>query len=503
VDGLEAFPSWDIPWLIEALFRSAQRFVFVAVRCSESSPRRRFLLPPQGTTHTPQWWRSHFEAASIRHPEIRWELMTARGANFDSDRIHVCRGGSRPGAAPPQVWTLTDGKPDDESQVAALASALGWPSRALKLQSEGGLPRCPGAGLGSHLGALRTDQAAQDLIQPPWPDLLIVAGRRAAPVARWIRQAAHGRTQVVAIGPEAATPADQVDLAVTRKQAGLFPHPRRLEIDHPLVAPASNRPVSVGWQECLAGLAGRRIVLLLGSESGRRGSEEREAEAIGHLAAQSATALGAAILVLVSRDCPERVRLACLRGVGEGEGDEAIVHQETLDESTEAAAWPAFLAVADVFMALHSSETRLVEMCATGRPVFLASPRSARRRLTRRIADRITRAVVARADARPANDRGTTRPLQGLELLCARWIEQGWVGPRRDQPSLRECLVESGHARLLRAPILAADLAGFASRSSPPSPPSPFKPELPIVADAVRRMMGMAPHDSFNLREKD
>jgi mitochondrial fission protein ELM1 len=489
VDGLEAFPSWDIPWLIDALFRSASRFVFVSVRCSELPPRRRFLLPPQGTTHTPEWWRSHFEAASIRHPQVRWELMTARGASFDSERIHVCRGGSRPDASPPKVWTLTDGEPDNETPAAALASVLGWPSLAVRLEGDGAKWR-PGAGLGAHLRALRSDDPARAVIQPPWPDLLIVAGRRAAPLARWIRQAAHGRTQVVAIGPEAATPADQVDLAVTPKQAGLFPHPQRLEIDRPLVLPASHWPVSPKWRECLAGINGPRLVLLLGCDPRRRRLEDREAEAIGKRAAESAAALGASILVLVGRDCPERVRLACLGGAGEV----AIVHQETADESPDEPAWPAFLAAAEAFIDLDSSESRLAEICETGRPVFLAAERPIRTSLGMRIRNRIRQAVGARAEARPANDRGTTRPQQGLELLCARWIEKGWVGPRRDRTSLGERLVRSGHARLLAAPIQTEELAGF---------PSPLEPELPIVAAVVRRMMGAAKDDSLGRGKRE
>ncbi|MBW1845388.1 MAG: hypothetical protein JRJ05_13680, partial [Deltaproteobacteria bacterium] len=82
LDGLEDLPVWDIPWIVEALFQHAARFVLVAVRTPETAPRRRFLFPPEGTTHTPGWWRSHFEAASERHPDISWELMSARGTAF-------------------------------------------------------------------------------------------------------------------------------------------------------------------------------------------------------------------------------------------------------------------------------------------------------------------------------------------------------------------------------------------------------------------------------------
>ena len=35
--------------------------------------------------------------------------------------------------------------------------------------------------------------------------------------------------------------------------------------------------------------------------------------------------------------------------------------------------------------------------------------------------------IFARAHSRPANQRGTVRPQQGLELLCARLIDHGFV----------------------------------------------------------------------------
>ena len=80
--------------------------------------------------------------------------------------------------------------------------------------------------------------------------------------------------------------------------------------------------------------------------------------------------------------------------------------------------------------------------------------------------DRVVAAIIARAEARPANDRGTTRPQEGLELLSARLIAGGWVRARQDVEALRGRLVRSGHARLLRAPIRAGDLEGFASATS-------------------------------------
>lgn len=455
VDGLEALPVWDVPWVVEALFQRARRFVYVAVRTPEHPPRRRFLLPPQGTTHTPAWWQSHFEAAARRHPEIAWELMTARGNAFEADRIQVRTGGPRPDPSPPVVWTLSDGAPGNDVQVETLAEALGWPRRALRprLSSRA---RLPFAGRGARLDRLEGDAAASGL-EPPWPDLVIVAGRRVAPIARWIRVQAQGRTRVVALGPKTATPIDAVDLAITQRGANLFPHPSRIEVDRPFVPDPNAASAVRRWQARLEEIPGRKLLVAIGSGTRRLGLDRDSAEALGRLVAESAADLGVAVLVSASRHADAGI----LEGVLNGLGRTAFVHRETPDQRAEERPWRALVAAADVHVLVGLGETSLTELCATGRPVFLAPQLRGGRSPWARLRDAVTRAVVDRAQARPANDRGTTRPQEGLELLAAKTIDRGWLRPRRDADALRGRLVRAGHARLLRAPIRATDLEGF------------------------------------------
>lgn len=479
LDGLEGLPVWDVPWIVDELFRRADRFVFAAVRTPESRPRRRFLLPPQGTTHTPDWWRSHFEAASKRHPDVSWELVSARGRGFEADRIHVAQGGPRPDESLPQVWTLTDGGPGNDVQVEALTRSLGWPTQAIKPRL-GLVSRLPFVSRGAHLRGLESRSEGRSKLAPPWPDLIVVGGRRMAPIARWVREASRGRTRVVALGPKAATPADAVDLAVTPKRAMLFPHPHRIETDRPLVLPPDSKRVSGGrWAERIESIPGRKIVLMLGSGTDLLGLDARSAEAMGRLVAESAASLGASVLVSASRHTRREVFEGCLRGVGKA----AFVHHETVDQRTSERAWPALVAAADIFVMAGLGETALSEICATGRPVFLSPQLPTGQRFWSRLRDRWVAAIVARAQARPANDRGTTRPQEGLELLCARLIDRGWVRPRRDVEALRGRLVRAGHARLLRAPIRAGDLESFAP---------PVESEVEGVAARVREMLGVA-----------
>ena len=477
VDGLEDLPVWDVPWIVEELFRKARRYVLVAVRTPETLLRRRFLLPPQGTTHTEAWWRSHFEAAARRHPEISWSLISARGNAFDADRVTLRTGGPRPDASPPTVWTLSDGEPGNDAQIAGLQSALGWPTRAI-VPHLGPVSGLPFVSRGAHLLGVESFRDGLKRPEGPWPELLVVAGRRVAPIARWIRASSRGLTRVVALGSKAATPADDVDLAVTPSGAMLFPHPNRIEMDRPIVSIPTPIPTRSLWRGRIEAIRGRKILLLLGSGTERLGLDERAAESMGRLVAESAADLGAAVLVSASRHTRREVFEGCLRGVGQP----AFVHHETRDQRPEERPWLDLLAAADIFVMAGLGETTLAEICATGRPVFLSPQLRMDRPIWTRLRDGLVSAIVRRAQARPANDRGTTRPQEGLELLCARLIDRGWVRPRRDVEALRGRLVRNGHARLLRAPIRASDLEGFSA---------PVESEVEVVADRVREMLGM------------
>ncbi|CAM9569230.1 unnamed protein product [Discosporangium mesarthrocarpum] len=498
VDGLEAIPVWDMPWVVEALFQRARRFVYVAVRTPERAPRRRFLLPPQGTTHTLGWWQSHFEAAAKRHPGISWELMAARGKAFDADRIEVRTGGPRPDATPPILWTISDGAPGNDVQVEALAEALDVPHRRVTPRL-GARSRWPFAGRGAHLRGIEGEAGAAGL-EGPWPDLAIVAGRRAAPIARWIRAQAQGRTKVVALGPKAATPVEAVDLAITPRGANLFPHPNRIEVDRPFVRGLSADPESPAvsslsapsdsgsgsgsdagarWRARIDDLPGRKLLVSIGSGTRRLGLDREAAEALGRLVSESAADLGAAVLVSASRHADAEIFEGLLRGLDRP----AFVHRETPEQRAEERPWPTLVASADVHVLVGLGETSLTELCATGRPVFLAPQLRGGRSLWTRLRDALMQAVVDRSQARPSNDRGTTRPQEGLELLAAKTLDRGWLRPRRDPEALRGRLVRSGNARLLRAPIRATDLEGFAD---------PPEDETTEALERIRAMLGIS-----------
>lgn len=481
VDGLESVPVWDVPWLVDSLFARAGRFVFAAVRC-RAEPARRFLHPPTGTAFTPAWWRSHFEAAAVRHPEVRWELVTTRGGDFDADGAAIACGGPRPGSTAPRIWTLSGGAGTREEEVEALAASLGGAEETF---AAGGRASDPFAGG-----------------RAPWPDLLIASGRDAARPARRIRAASSGRCLVVAVGAEAALPIDEIDLALVQEGETLFPHPRRLELPMPLIAPpdrGSAAATRLGLR--LAAEAGPKLVLRLELDPALAPIDAAQAVSLGRKLAASADRLRGVVIVSTGPRVGSDVVEAVSRGLGSaawsgspGASERAGGSDGRAARPIERAAaaspdgddgWSTLLAVADVFVVVGPSQRTLVQVVASGRPAFLVREGSAPRPvgLLARLREALSAAVVARAQARPANDRGTTRPQEGLEWLCAKWVEGGRVRVRRSADALARRLLETGHLRRFPESLGPSDLAGF---PAPPATP------LEAVVARIAALLGVA-----------
>jgi len=109
----------------------------------------------------------------------------------------------------------------------------------------------------------------------------------------------------------------------------------------------------------------------------------------------------------------------------------------------------AYLAGADVIVVTGESESMLAEVASLGKPVYiiplLENPPTWKIRLKE--------TIIQRAQSRPLNRRGTVRPQQGLERLCARLIGSGLVQPRRDLSLLHDLLIRKGIARPFGEPI--------------------------------------------------
>ena len=136
-------------------------------------------------------------------------------------------GGPRSSPQPPRVWVLADDRPGNTTQSTGLADAL-----ALALRDQAAPARAARRGCTTACSAPRASGSTRERsspLEPPWPELVIAAGRRTAPVALWIREQSAGRTRLVQLGRKGADFADLFDLAVTPAYCRLFAHPKRIE----------------------------------------------------------------------------------------------------------------------------------------------------------------------------------------------------------------------------------------------------------------------------------
>jgi mitochondrial fission protein ELM1 len=115
----------------------------------------------------------------------------------------------------PRIWVFPGNRPGDDAQVYSLAEELHLPfeTRTLRYNWRFWLN-------GRHMGASPISiekELREKTLVPPWPDLIIMVGRRSVPIARWVQQQSGGRTRLVFVG-HPRVPPETFDLVYTTRQ---------------------------------------------------------------------------------------------------------------------------------------------------------------------------------------------------------------------------------------------------------------------------------------------
>jgi len=460
-DTLDAAPADDLPWLLDEVAAGARRFIQVAVACGRPTIPLRSLGVPALHPRTPAWWIDRIEAAAARHPRLHWQLILRPP---DGDR-RVHEFGKRLSDASPRVWVLTDDRPGNTSQSLGLALRLGWPTEIKDLEFNP-LATLHNRLLGaSHIG-VRGSRSSP--LESPWPDLVIAAGRRNAPVAEWIRSHSGGRTRTVMLGRKAGDAADRCDLSAVPSYIGSSPHPRRMTTLAPL-HPAGEEPSEAlpQWKERFGNLPSPRIAVLIGGASGQYRLDAATASRLGNEVARHIRRTGGSLLATTSRRTGPAATAAFRAAVGNG----GFIHAWNGDPADNP--YSALLAFADEFVVTGDSESMLAEALATDRPVAIFSlPHRNSFRVLRVVRDWVT----ARARGGGESRRGVARPQQGLAYLAARLIDRGFVRPTRDLDRLHDDLIDRGLAHRV---------------GDRPAPAEAMREtDATCVAERVRRIMG-------------
>jgi hypothetical protein len=461
-------PDEDAGWFVAELFRHAQRLV-VATASTDPAPRRLAdgsLLTP--TRRGEAFWLAHFETAAAGHPDVRWRLALRTPRAFGREQLWLRDGGPR-SDGPPRVWVLTDDKAGHTTQSIGFAEALGWPFERKSLRFT------PLNRLSNHLldgTRLGLHPASTAQLAPPWPDLVIATGRRTAPVARWIGRQSRGRSRLVQLGRKGGDVAGRFDLAVTCSHFRLPPHPRRIVtlIPFSAVNSASLAEAAERRRELWRDAKRPRVVLLVGGSSANHRIDAEAARRIGREVAELARGAGGSVLATTS----PRTGAEATDALAEALGASAFLYRWQRGATDNP--YQALLGAADAIVVTGDSESMLAEAVSTRKPVYVAAvpelPAGPRRRFAEW--------VMQRAAARPRKQaKGTVRPQQGIEYLCARLVERAVVRPPRDVSALHHELERLGLARPLGG---ALDF----------TPPPPLR-EWEEVATRVRELLGVEP----------
>ena len=266
----------------------------------------------------------------------------------------------------PQVWCLLGKKAGDNTQVKALANALGWPIQDKHIVAQP-WELATNLGLGVTLSGI--DAAASSPVTPPWPDLVVSAGRRNEPVARWIRRQSGGVTRLVHIG-RPWSPLLAWDLIVTTPQYFLpdWPNIRLNSLPLNDLTEAQLQAAAESLRPRLGPLPRPRVAVLVGGDSGKFVFTEDKARRLGRLANRLAAANGGSILFTNSPRTSESSTEALL--------DELTVPLDAYrwtQGSPEGGDNPylAYLGMADAVIVTGESMSMLGEASVTGKPLYI------------------------------------------------------------------------------------------------------------------------------------
>jgi hypothetical protein len=263
----------------------------------------------------------------------------------------------------PHTWVMMGHKAGDNSQILALAEGLGWPFEIKHLVYR---PTELLTNLLAPLTLLGIVRRKSSPLAPPWPDLIISAGRRNEPPCRWIQRRADKRVRLVHVGRPWAL-IENFDLVVTTPQYRLPRRPNVLHNTTPLQRVANQRlaDAAAHWAPRLAHLPRPYTAVILGGNAGPYVLDAEAATLLGRAASAFAGRQGGSLLISTSARTPKQAI-----GALEAALDcPAHVFRWTPDAAENP--YLGYLALADSIIVTCESMSMLTEACATLKPVYM------------------------------------------------------------------------------------------------------------------------------------
>ena len=369
-------------------------------------------------------------------------------------------------ATAPRVWVLISDKIGDDSQSLLVAEALGWPFEVRKMVFGDREWRWHQRRKGPTLQNVVVEESPS--LEPPWPDLVISAGRRQVPVVTWIKQQSGGRTRLVQFNRPLEL--DAFDLVIAPPQLRVPPRPNVFNLRLALQRrddPARLESAGVRWEARFTGRPKPWIAAMVGGPAWPFSFDaDFAAEMMRRLQAY-ADGQGGSLLVSTSRRTPEEAVAAMVAAAR----PQDFVYRWNSDPETNP--YFAFLALADQFVVTGDSASMLTEVVRLGKPLAIYNMPK-RWSLRKRVKSALRSYLHG-------SQLSADRPISPLRRLLSDAAHQVGIGYQRDFEHFHRGLVQGGWASYFGAPI---------------TPPTARPPDdLPLVVARIRSLMSEAGHE--------
>lgn len=263
------------------------------------------------------------------------------------------------------VWVLADERIGNVNQAVGIAEALGYPYVRKEIVYNK-FAKFPNVVRGKSL--MGVDLEGSSEILAPWPDIVISAGRKTAPVAFYIKKQSKNKTRLVhMMWP--GKPFREFDLIAVPEHDSVKDYsnvmrttgaPNKITLE--LLAKEKEK-----WEPKFADMPSPKIALLVGGNTKKGKFTDQHAVDLAKTISVFTENTGGSMLVSTSRRTSESATDILKNNIS----NNAYFYDY---KSGEENPYLGFLAVSDAIIVSGDSISMCSEACATGKPVFIYCP---------------------------------------------------------------------------------------------------------------------------------
>ena len=265
----------------------------------------------------------------------------------------------------PNIWLLLDERVGNREQCLAVGEALGYQFESKEIRYNF-LAQLPNRILGPSFVTLDSPQS--ELCEAPYPDLIITAGRRAAPIAQKIKTLSNGASKIVQIMWPSGTNTNLFDLICVPNHDRIKKSSKVLNIKttpHRL-KPSMDASLKKIWVPRLSSFPSPRIALIIGGSTKNKYFTLSMANNLAKLASEMANSLGGSLLIITSprtgkigKEILSRITAPNTSFLWGNSGENP---------------YKAYLAVSEAIIVTGDSMSMCSEACYSNKPVYIFAP---------------------------------------------------------------------------------------------------------------------------------